>query len=901
MAGFISAIVLLGWLLDIRVFKSVLPGFITMKANTALCFAMATAAMWLSRTRSSRKSNRTWVGILALAIIAIAVITLGEYAFHWNAGIDEFLFHDPEHEHTDSPTGRLAPGTALCFLFLSFALLLFDSWPRTSHVLVLTALLGSLIGLIGYLDNLPTLSGAIRYTSMALHTVFAFIAVCVGLLASRPERGFTALLFRSGGRGESNVKATAAGAVVLPIALGSLTLWGERRGWYGHEFTLALFSVLLIVLNLGLVALTERERRKVEAKRRHAESIRRTAEIALGETEERFRILADNIPNLSWMAHADGHIFWYNRQWHHYTGTTPEEMEGWGWRTVHHPDYLDEVVSRWKVALERGHFFEMEFPLRGSDGEFRWFLTQVRPVRNAAGEIIRWFGTNTNIDDKRKAAEELRQQWQTFDAALSHTPDLTYTFNLDGRFTYANRALLRLLGKSLDEVVGRNLFDAGYSAHVAQRVSAQIKQVVVTKENVRGEIRHYEYILAPVLAANGDVIAVTGSTRDISERKQNEEKERQRQEQLRETARLESLGVMAGAIAHDFNNLLTGILGNASLLSLPGHTDTASIAAEIVLAAERAADLTRQMLAFSGKGKFLIEVLDVNAHIRENLILLRASISRAVTVALDLSEEALLVDADKAQMQQVIMNLLINASDAMGDTPGSVFVRTRRVTKQETDSPGAYIFIEIRDEGCGMTPETLKRIFDPFFTTKFTGRGLGLAAVLGIIKGHHGDIQVSSQPGVGTVFQILLPESQRALPVPPPSPDPMKPQATSQVILIVDDEDSVRAMSARALKLRGFQAITAKSGMEALDLLKSQPGISLVILDLTMPTMSGEQTLPLIQAGFPGIPVILSSGYIASDVWRRFASGNIAGFLQKPYTFQALMAKVAEVLPKKDS
>jgi CheY-like chemotaxis protein len=254
------------------------------------------------------------------------------------------------------------------------------------------------------------------------------------------------------------------------------------------------------------------------------------------------------------------------------------------------------------------------------------------------------------------------------------------------------------------------------------------------------------------------------------------------------------------------------------------------------------------------------------------------------------------------------MNLLINASEAAGELPCRVQVRTAVTGLQNARysqhlhtlvPAGAYVLLEVRDQGAGMTAETLKRIFDPFFTTKFTGRGLGLAAVLGIMKGHRGDIEVESQPGRGTTFRILLPASERS--VSPPLPDQSRPamRTANQTVLVVDDEPIVRDFARSALELAGFGVVTANDGAEALKALQAGPDISIVVLDLTMPVMSGEQALPLIRSARPEVPVILSSGFSEAEVSRRFSAAGIAGVLQKPYKVSAIVGLVTMALQAK--
>jgi PAS domain S-box-containing protein len=541
----------------------------------------------------------------------------------------------------------------------------------------------------------------------------------------------------------------------------------------------------------------------------------------------------------------------------------------------------------------------------------RWFSVKAAPAQK--GGLSVFF---REITDQKKADEELHRQWHLFDTVLSHTPDHNYVFSLEGAFLYANRAVLSLLGLPLDRVRGKTFAELNYPEELALRLNRQILQIAATAQPIAdqtvftgadGETRDFEYIMVPVIGADGKVEAVAGSTRDITDQKRAEEHERERQAQFLDSARLESLGIMAGGIAHDFNNLLVGVLGNASLLLETISPTDRPLAGEIVLAAERAAELTRQMLAYSGKGHFSIEIFDLNTLIQENLTLLRATLSRNVTVELEFGCAACLVEADRAQIQQVVMNLLINASEAVGDSPGKVLIRTELEERREprfnswlhSEVPaGTYAVLEVRDTGSGMTPETMKKIFDPFFTTKFTGRGLGLAAVLGIVKGHLGDIEVESEPGKGTSFRVSL-AAARAGRAPRRHIDAGTPSdSAGKTVLVVDDEDIVRRMAAAALRTRGYGVMQAVNGAEALDLLRTTPGIAAIILDLTMPVMTGEQALPLIRAEFPSLPIILSSGFGEAEILRRFASSGIAGVLQKPYTVASIVSRVTEALEK---
>ncbi|MDP9172121.1 MAG: PAS domain S-box protein, partial [Acidobacteriota bacterium] len=395
-------------------------------------------------------------------------------------------------------------------------------------------------------------------------------------------------------------------------------------------------------------------------------------------------------------------------------------------------------------------------------------------------------------------------------------------------------------------------------------------------------------------------LRVVGIAQDITHRKLAEDADRHRQ-------KLESLGILAGGIAHDFNNLLTGILGNASLLlDAAGETPlNRQVLGDLVSAAERAAQLTRQMLAYSGRGKFVTQPMSVGEEAREIAALVRASIPRHVRVQFDIADDAPRVEGDKAQIHQLLMNLVINAAEAAGPGGGTVRIATRRhVLDKATRGfypaeelpPGRYLVLEVEDDGQGMTEATRARIFDPFFTTKFTGRGLGLAAVLGIVRGHKGGIAVDSVPGLGTTFRVFLPASDCGPLSQHAKENAPQALAGKGTILIVDDELIVRNVAKHALERYGYRVLLADDGQAALDIFNAAPdAVSMVLLDMAMPGMGGAETLRHLRAARPELRVIASSGYSEGEAMERFGEG-LAGFLQKPYAVQQLAAKVKEVL-----
>jgi len=473
-------------------------------------------------------------------------------------------------------------------------------------------------------------------------------------------------------------------------------------------------------------------------------------------------------------------------------------------------------------------------------------------------------------------------------AVVESSGDAIISTGLDGVVQSWNQGAEQVFGYSADEAAGRHisfLVPANRSQEQSE-ILERIRQGGLTRhfETVclrkDGKEIHVSLTISPVLEAN-QVTGASHIARDITERKQFEA-------HLLQSQKLESLGVMAGGLAHDFNNLLTGIMGNASLAvqELTPSDPAQMRLSEILHASEKAAILVRQMLAYAGKGRFVIEPLNLSTQVAEIVPLVRSAFSRLVELDLKLDPELPMVEADRAQIQQLLINLVVNAAEAVGNRPGGVTVKTY---SQNTDS-GQTVVLEVKDTGSGMSPETQARIFDPFFTTKFTGRGLGLSAALGIIRTHRGTISVESAPGKGSTFTVVLPavtSASTATDAPPPR------ASTGGHVLVVDDEEIVREMARATLERCGYTIEVACDGKAAVAEFASRPtDFDAVLLDLGMPVMNGEEALERIREIRPDVPVLLSSGYTETEATRRFQDRGLAGFLQKPYTASALADKV---------
>lgn len=533
------------------------------------------------------------------------------------------------------------------------------------------------------------------------------------------------------------------------------------------------------------------------------------------------------------------------------------------------------------------------------------------------------------VEDLLEArTRELRENAEVHKIVANFTHDWEYWLTPDGKFRYVSPScerisgyppsafledpglFLRLVHPEDRALVASHLQAAGCGVTHTQQLDFRIQTRL-------GETRWIGHVCLPVHSETGVFQGVRASNRDITERKQIEAERRDMEQRLLHAQKLESLGVLAGGIAHDFNNLLTAILGNLDLAvyELPPSAGARHSIQQAIQASHRAADLARQMLAYSGRGHFALRPMDLNELVRENAQLFRAAIARTVTLHLELAEDLPRIVADAAQVQQVVMNLITNAAEAIGSHPGVVKIITRLVDADaarlgrsrlaEKPPPGRFFSLAVEDTGCGMDATTLERLFDPFFTTKFTGRGLGMSAVLGIVRGHKGAIFVRSEVGRGTSVEVLFPVPEASLEcealrdVTVGSATPKLEASRFGSILVVDDETPVRNLCLQIVRRLGHRAVGAADGEEALAQLEKQPaGFDCVLLDLTMPRLDGLSTFQEMKRRQADLPIILCSGFGEQDATRQFPSHGLAAFVQKPYRLEDLKDKLEIVLAR---
>ncbi len=507
-----------------------------------------------------------------------------------------------------------------------------------------------------------------------------------------------------------------------------------------------------------------------------------------------------------------------------------------------------------------------------------------------------------------RVAGELATSEQRMRVLLQQLPAVVWTVDRDLRvLSLAGGRRAALTGWTLPPRTLRALL--GHRPHSATVVAAHEAAFEGEADQLEFETDEGTWTLRiePLLAdgdgtTRGEVVGAIAVATDVTE-------VRAASTRLQHAQKLESLGLLAGGIAHDFNNLLVGILGNASLILLD-PTDYSTLTRtvkQIETSARRASELTHQLLAYSGRGRFVVERLDLGEVVREMVSLLEVSLNKRATLRCVYGPDLPSVEADAAQIRQIVMNLITNAAEAVGDDGGIVTIRTG---VQEVDraylaetylddalEDGRYTFLEVSDTGVGMSPETRRRIFDPFFTTKSHGRGLGLAAVIGIVRGHDGAIKVYSERGSGTTFKVLLPavegEATPRADVPAVDPD----ARSSATVLVVDDEPLVIGASMTVLESRGYRVMTARDGVDAVALYAQKHGeIDVVLLDMTMPRMGGEDAFREMRRINPDIRVVLTSGYNEQEATSHFAGKGLAGFLQKPWAASDLLAALAAAL-----
>jgi PAS domain S-box-containing protein len=610
---------------------------------------------------------------------------------------------------------------------------------------------------------------------------------------------------------------------------------------------------------------------------------------------------------------VDGKLLHAHYELEEMTGYTAEEALGRPISDFIVPEDSERAATRLRELKEGGPSYPSRYRLRLKDGSERAIEVLSRPIeyqgRHALLSVVR------DIERWEQAEDKLRESEERYRVLYEDNPSMYFTVDATGVVLSVNKFGAEQLGYEPGDLVGENVLTV-FHEDDKEAVKRQLAECLENSASVASWEFRKVRLDGSMLWVRERARTVTGADgkpmvlivcEDITEQKVAEEEHRHLEDQIRHAQKLESLGLMAGGIAHDFNNLLVGILGNASqaLSKLEENSPARADIQNLEKAADRAAELCKQLLAYSGRGRFEVQPLDLSELVQDLSGLLEVAVSRKGLLRYELAPGLPPVEADAAQLRQVLMNLVTNASEAMAGTDGSITVSTRVMHLEQelespvvgTVSPGRYVCLEVADTGCGMDEETLGKMFDPFFTTKFTGRGLGLAAVHGIVRGHEGAIDVRSEPETGTTIRALFPCSESRREVTPRAVPAREVVRGSGTVLVVDDEEIVRDVARQTLEHAGYRVLTAKDGAEGVRaFVEHQDEISVVLLDMTMPGLGGEESFRVLRSLREDIRVLLSSGYDEQEVTSRFESPAPDGFIQKPYRPADLLAKVRDVL-----
>jgi two-component system, cell cycle sensor histidine kinase and response regulator CckA len=648
------------------------------------------------------------------------------------------------------------------------------------------------------------------------------------------------------------------------------------------------------------------------------------AERRLRESEERYRSLFNKASDGVIIMSPDGKLIEVNESFARMHGYGAGELLRMNIRDLDTPESARLIPERMRQLLA-GETLAFEVEHRHKDGH-------VFPLEVSAGLIS--LGGESCIQcfhrdiTERKRAEDARKVHLAFREGIVEgaaegicvchdTPEHPYV-----QFTVWNSRMTEITGYTMEEINRLGWYQAVYPDPEVQGRAKDRMERMRQGDNLKGEdweitrsdgTRRAITISTSTLQASGGGVHVLGLFQDVTDRKRAEEEKRNLELQVQQAQKMESLGVLAGGIAHDFNNILMTVLGHAELAleEISPMSPARGNLTEISTAARRAADLCREMLAYAGKASFALERVELRDLVEEMAHLLKTAISKKAILNLHLERGLPPIEADPSQIRQIVMNLIINASEAIGERSGTITVSVgatrcgeeylRKTELHDGLPPGLYMHLEVTDTGVGMDAQTRSRIFEPFFSTKFTGRGLGLAAVLGIVRAQKGALKVYSEPGKGTTFKVLFPALEAAVEGGPANgSSPLAAWQGKGTILLVDDEESLIALGAQMLEHLGFTVLTAAEGLQAVELYRERgKEIDLVLMDLTMPHMDGAEAFGELRRLNPEVRVVVASGYSPEDVASRFVGKGLAGVLQKPYTLAKLGESLSGLLPKR--
>jgi PAS domain S-box-containing protein len=634
------------------------------------------------------------------------------------------------------------------------------------------------------------------------------------------------------------------------------------------------------------------------------------------DLHDEMRLFLDRIRAVVSQIDGDGRIVYVNSSIKTVSGFEPTEMIGRLGREFIHPDDLEVVVEL--SATEAGELApEHLYRTLRKGGGWAWVETAfARQVRVADGSLHR-VTFSRDVTEMVDAGARIRESEERYRMVVESSSETITESSVDGRVLFGDGKAAEIIGYTAEELHAQDNFarvhedDVDRVREAFNRAFESGAKEVIAPYRVQHRDGHWRWLTSRSVgyrALEGDM-RFLNVTRDVTEEIEQERERREFAHRTEQARRLESLGVLAGGVAHDFSNLLTPILGEASLalVDLPEDSPVRKRLERIAHSARRASGLTKQMLAYAGADVVEAEILELSALMKEAPLLVESLVLSRTSIDYELLQGLSPVDGNSAQLLQVAMNLVSNAAEALEGEPGTISIRTGAMDLRDgaphefsygSLESGEYVYLEVEDTGCGMNSDTRGRIFDPFFTTKFTGRGLGLAAVLGIVRAHGGALELESESGQGTRFRVILPVSgkERKSAGAPPRRLKVAPSLAGTVLLI-DDDEAVVDIASETLRRVGFEVVGCTDASEGIEVFrKRSEEIGLVLLDRAMPGVSGSDAIRALREIRKEVVVLLISGYSESRVTTEFAGQGIAGFLQKPFMPEGLIKKVRGLL-----
>ncbi len=739
---------------------------------------------------------------------------------------------------------------------------------------------------------------------------------------------FTVLMFFALGAARALVWASV---LFFALLISELYFPGKAQ-FLAREFKLRFYIAFMLVIMTSFfferlkkkyqLQLLENQRNLKESEFRYREAFdrlndemeqRRIAEAALQASEENYRALVESMPALICRFLPDGTLSFVNKAYCQYFNKKREELVGKNFFQFIPQKEQKKVRKHFESLTPQSPVVSYEHRVLPPGGEIRWQRWTDHAIFDDSGKVHQYQSIGIDITESKKVEQALRESEERFREMAELMPQTVFEADLEGTLTFVNRNAFNCFGYTQQDFQkGLNSFEMiiPEERELGRKNAAKIlvgeKPGINEYTALRKDGSTFPVMIQSTpIFKEGRPVGLRGFIVDITERKKAEDERRKLEVQFQQAQRFEALGTLAGGIAHDFNNLLMNIQGNTSLMLFdideahPYFEGLKNIEKQV----KSGAQLTRQMLGYARRGKFNVKPLDLNQIVEASADTFGRT-RKEITIHREFDNDLFTVEADQGQIEQVLLNLYVNAADAMPGG-GKLFLKTKNQTHLNVKSnhfsitPGNYVQLTVTDTGIGMDSQTLERIFDPFFTTKEIGRGtgLGLASVYGIIKSHDGYIDVESEKGRGTTFTIFLPASQKAF----KGTD----EAASRLIkgsgtvLIVDDEHLVLDVSVNMVEKLGYTVLKAQNGKEAVDVFETHQGeIKLVILDIIMPDMGGGQVYEKIKAIKPDIKVLLASGYSVDGQAIELLERGCDGFIQKPFTMEELSAKIKIIMEK---